>query len=51
MPVLQKAQEIYGYLPMEVQAMVAEGLGVSLEEVFRRVHLLFPVFADPQGAV
>ena len=34
MPVLQKAQEIYGYLPMEVQAMVAEGLGVSLEEVF-----------------
>ena len=34
MPVLQKAQEVYGYLPMEVQAMVAEGLGVSLEEVF-----------------
>ena len=34
MPALQKAQEIYGYLPMEVQAMVAEGLGVSLEEVF-----------------
>ena len=31
---LQKAQEVYGYLPMEVQAMVAEGLGVSLEEVF-----------------
>lgn len=34
MPVLQKAQNVYGYLPMEVQAMVAEGLGVSLEEVF-----------------
>ena len=27
MPVLQKAQEIYGYLPIEVQTMVAEGLG------------------------
>ena len=33
MPVLQEAQEIYGYLPIEVQTMVAEGLGVSLEEV------------------
>ena len=34
MPVLQKAQEIYGYLPIEVQTMVAEGLGVSLEQVY-----------------
>ena len=34
MPVLQEAQEIYGYLPIEVQTMVAEGLNVSLEEVY-----------------
>ena len=34
MPVLQKAQEIYGYLPIEVQSMVAEGLGISLSEVY-----------------
>ena len=34
MPVLQKAQEIYVYLPIEVQTMVAEGLGVSLEQVY-----------------
>ncbi|MBR0508095.1 MAG: NADH-quinone oxidoreductase subunit NuoE [Clostridia bacterium] len=34
MPVLQKAQEIYGYLPIEVQTMIAEGLGVSLEQVY-----------------
>lgn len=34
MPILQDAQEIYGYLPIEVQTMVAERLGVSLEEVF-----------------
>ncbi|MBQ1821472.1 MAG: NADH-quinone oxidoreductase subunit NuoE [Clostridia bacterium] len=34
MPVLQKAQEIYGYLPIEVQTMIAEGLGVSLEHVY-----------------
>ena len=34
MPVLQQAQDIYGYLPMEVQTMVAEGLNVPLEEVY-----------------
>ncbi len=34
MPVLQKAQDIYGYLPIEVQEMVAAGLGVPLEEVY-----------------
>lgn len=34
MPVLQEAQEVYGYLPVEVQTMIAEGLGVPLEEVF-----------------
>ena len=32
--VLKKAQEIYGYLPLEVQIAVAEGLGVPLEEVY-----------------
>ncbi len=34
MPVLQQAQEIYGYLPIEVQKMVASGLDVPLEEVY-----------------
>ena len=34
MPVLQEAQQIYGYLPIEVQIMIAEGLGVSLSEVY-----------------
>lgn len=34
MPALHKAQEIYGYLPMEVQKKVADGLDVSLEEVY-----------------
>ncbi|MEG0692558.1 MAG: NAD(P)H-dependent oxidoreductase subunit E, partial [Oscillospiraceae bacterium] len=33
MPVLQKAQEIYGYLPIEVQTMIARGLNIPLEEV------------------
>ena len=34
MPVLQGAQEIYGYLPVEVQKMVSDGLGIPLEEIY-----------------
>lgn len=33
-PVLHEAQEIYGYLPMEVQKQVADGLNISLTEVY-----------------
>ena len=34
MPVLQEAQEIYGYLPIEVQKMVSEGLDIPLEHIY-----------------
>ncbi|PWM72760.1 MAG: NAD(P)H-dependent oxidoreductase subunit E [Bacillota bacterium] len=34
MEALQTAQGIYGYLPKEVQAIVAEEFGVSLSEVY-----------------
>ncbi len=34
LPVLHEAQEIYGYLPIEVQQKVADGLNVSLSEVY-----------------
>lgn len=34
LPALQKAQEIYGYLPIEVQRMVAAELNVPLEELY-----------------
>ena len=34
MHVLQEAQEVYGYLPREVQIIIAEGLGVPVEEVY-----------------
>lgn len=34
MPILQEAQHIYGYLPIEVQQMVAEERGIPLEEVY-----------------
>ena len=34
MPVLQGAQEIYGYLPIEVQKMISDGLDLPLEEIY-----------------
>lgn len=34
MAALQKAQEVYGYLPVEVLRVVAEAVGKSLEEVY-----------------
>ena len=33
MPVLQQAQEIYGYLPIEVQRMIALKMDISIDEV------------------
>lgn len=34
MKAMQKAQDIYGYLPIEVQSKIASTFGVSLEEVY-----------------
>ena len=46
---LQKAQEIYGYLPVEVQQMVADGLGVPLAEVYG-VSTFYSMFLlSPKG--
>lgn len=49
MPILQKAQEIYGYLPIEVQTMIAEKMGVPLEEIYG-VSTFYSLFAlTPKG--
>lgn len=49
MPALHQAQEIYGYLPREVQMRIATALGVSLEEVFG-VSTFYSQFAlSPKG--
>ena len=34
MHVMQEAQEIYGYLPIEVQKMIADGMDIPLEKVY-----------------
>ena len=49
MPVLQAAQEIFGYLPEEVQIMVAEGLDIPLSEVYG-VSTFYSLFTlNPKG--
>ena len=49
MAVMQEAQEIYGYLPMEVQQMIADGMNVPLEKVYG-VATFYAQFAlSPKG--
>ncbi len=49
MPVLQKAQDLYGYLPIEVQTIIAEGLDISLEEVYQVVTFYAQFSLNPTG--
>ena len=49
MPVLQQAQEIYGYLPLEVQEMISLGLDIPLEEVYGVVTFYSQFSLYPKG--
>ncbi|MHB1153257.1 MAG: NADH-quinone oxidoreductase subunit NuoE family protein [Eubacteriales bacterium] len=51
MPILQEAQEIYGYLPVEVQKIVANNTGVSLEEIYGIVSFYSQFMLNPKGEV
>ena len=49
MPIMQKAQEIYGYLPIEVQTMISDELHVPLEKIYG-VATFYSQFAlNPKG--
>ena len=51
MPVLQQAQEIYGYLPIEVQRMIALKMGISIEEVYGVSTFYSQFVLNPKGEV
>ena len=51
MPVLQAAQGIYGYLPEEVQVIVAEELGIPLTEVYGIASFYSQFTLNPKGKV
>ena len=49
MPVLQKAQDIYGYLPIEVQQHIAHGMDVPLSEVYGVASFYSQFILNPKG--
>ena len=49
MAVMQEAQGIYDYLPIEVQKMIAEGMGVSLEKVYGVATFYAQFSLTPKG--
>ena len=50
-PVLQQAQEIYGYLPIEVQSIIAEEMGIPLEisQIYGVVTFYAQFHLEPRG--
>ena len=51
MPILQEAQGIYGYLPIEVQTIIAEKTGIPLEEIFGIVSFYAQFKLNPDGEI
>lgn len=49
MPVLHEAQEIYGYLPAEVQTIIAEELNIPLSEVYGVATFYTQFSLQPKG--
>lgn len=49
MPILQKAQDIYGYLPVEVQTIISNELNVPLEKIYGIVTFYSQFSLNPKG--
>ncbi len=49
MPALQYAQEIYGYLPIEVLRVISKSIGKSLEEVYGIATFYSQFSLNPKG--
>ena len=49
MPVLQKAQDIYGYLPIEVQHIIGREFQITLEAVYAVVSFYSQFTLNPKG--
>ena len=48
-PVLHEVQELYGYLPMDVQKKVSEGLNIPLAEIYGVVTFYTQFSLTPKG--
>ena len=49
MPILQEAQAIYGYLPIEVQTIIAEEMDIPLEKVYGVATFYSQFNLNPKG--
>ena len=49
MPIMQAAQEIFGYLPIEVQQFIADGLKITLSEVYGVATFYAQFVLEAQG--
>ena len=49
MPILQEAQEIYGYRPLEVQKIVARETGIPVEEIYGVTTFYSQFKLNPSG--
>ncbi len=49
MPVLQEAQEIYGYLPIEVQKIIAAEMDIPLEKIYGVATFYSQFTLNPKG--
>ncbi len=49
MRVMQEAQDIYGYLPFEVQEKIADGMGVPVEKVYGVATFYAQFSLSPKG--
>lgn len=49
MPILQKAQDIYGYLPIEVQTIISDETGIPLEKIYGVVTFYSQFSLTPKG--
>ena len=49
MAVMQQAQDIYGYLPFEVQRMIADGMDIPLEKVYGVATFYAQFSLSPKG--
>ena len=51
MPILQKAQDVYGYLPIEVQQIISDATGISMSEIYGIVSFYSQFVLNPKGEI
>ena len=49
MPILQKAQDIYGYLPYEVQKIISDEMNIPIEKIYGVVTFYSQFSLYPKG--